>query len=178
MKVCKEDRCNNEAVAKGQCKQHYLAAYQRANKGRQPTYHRQSNGSGYIDKTGYRIISVDGEQIREHIYIVERLLGRKLQGQEEVHHVNEIVADNANHNLVVCPTREYHKWLHRRTQSLMASGHVDWRKCKICKQWDAPERLRLHPKAAAVHVACQRQYAIALWRRRKAEEEVNGNEKF
>ena len=155
--------------AKGLCKKHYLADYQRTHKDFQPKYRRQPNGFGYIDKSGYKIISINGDQIREHVWIAERAIGRKLHGAEEVHHVNGNESDNTNINLVVCPDRAYHKLLHQRTQALVESGYSHWRKCKICKQWDDPVKLRLHPQAAAVHVLCQRQYAISLWRRRKEE---------
>ena len=50
---------------------------------------------------GYRLISVYGKQVREHRYLMEQHIGRKLQKNEVVHHINGDRADNRIENLEV-----------------------------------------------------------------------------
>lgn len=54
---------------------------------------------GSLTKAGYRVLSVDGEVIKEHRLIVENILGRKLQSSENVHHKNGKRDDNRLKNL-------------------------------------------------------------------------------
>src|SRR3990167_10173119 len=60
-----------------------------------------SNLCGFTDRKGYRIITVHGKQVREHRYVVEQHIGRKLIGSEDVHHINGDKLDNSITNLEV-----------------------------------------------------------------------------
>jgi len=53
---------------------------------------------GWFDKCGYHYICVNGEQILEHRFLMETLLGRKLIEEETVHHLNGIRSDNRLEN--------------------------------------------------------------------------------
>src|ERR1035437_4065530 len=87
-----------------------------------------------------------------HTLIVEKVLGKKLPAGAEVHHVDSDGRNNKNTNLVVCPTKSYHKLLHRRTEALEASGNPNFRKCYYCKHWDAEENLYIYEKGTRYQV--------------------------
>ncbi len=82
---------------------------------------RQHNiGDRWIDKTnGYvYVVAPHGHPkanskgyIHEHRLIAEKALGRYLESNEHVHHVNGNKSDNRNINLLVCSIH-YHRYLH------------------------------------------------------------------
>jgi hypothetical protein len=63
--------------------------------------HNKDKGKGWIDKKGYVIIKVNGKDTRQHRFIMEKHLGRKLLPTEDVHHINGIKHDNRVENLEV-----------------------------------------------------------------------------
>lgn len=52
-----------------------------------------------------------------HRIVAETALGRRLKGQECVHHINGDKQDNKNSNLIICD-RRYHQWLHKHMGDL------------------------------------------------------------
>jgi hypothetical protein len=68
-------------------------------------------GGVRIDGNGYETV-----RVHEHFYllthrlIMERILGRKLQGEEVVHHVNRNRKDNRPENLALCNNASAHGW--------------------------------------------------------------------
>jgi hypothetical protein len=97
---------------------------------------------------GYLRHTHDGVQKFAHVLVAERVLGRPLPPGAVVHHADGNRANNDPSNLVICPSQAYHRLLHRRINALAASGHADWRKCWICKQYDAPSNLYISPNGA------------------------------
>ena len=61
----------------------------------------------------YKTISIEGRKIREHRYIMEQHIGRKLESWEHVHHINGDSLDNRIENLEVLSNSEHQK-KHRR----------------------------------------------------------------
>lgn len=112
----------------------------------------------HVNACGYRF--VDGEA--EHVAIAEKALGKKLPAGAIVHHVNENTLDNANSNLVICPSRAYHNLLHMRMRALAACGNANWMLCPFCGKHDDPANLYVYPnKNAAKHRQCYRDYMRA-----------------
>lgn len=89
-----------------------------------------------------------GRRVSPHVAVVERVLGKHLPVGAEVHHVDENPLNNDPCNLVVCPSAAYHKLLHQRQRAFDACGNYHWRRCHICKQYDAPENLWVSRKKA------------------------------
>lgn len=56
-------------------------------------------GQGCVTRDGYRIVTVDGVKTKEHRLVMERVLGRPLEGIENVHHKNGVRDDNRPENL-------------------------------------------------------------------------------
>jgi hypothetical protein len=57
----------------------------------------------------YKQITVDGRQVREHRYLMETHLGRKLLPDEHVHHINGDSFDNRLENLQVLTNAEHQR---------------------------------------------------------------------
>lgn len=65
----------------------------------------------FYDKSGYKIRV---EKTREHRYLAEQWLGRRLSPNEVVHHINGRRSDNRLENLCVIDRmkhEQYHAWL-------------------------------------------------------------------
>jgi hypothetical protein len=124
--------------------------------------HTRTRGHPRADKNGY---------VREHILIVELARQQELRSTAPVHHVNEDKTDNRNENLVACDSTGYHQLLHKRQRALDACGNANWRKCRHCKRYDAPENLvisRNQLSSAARHRACGTLYCAKFRARRRA----------
>ena len=62
--------------------------------------------------TRTRLVNRDGRKVREHRWIMEQHLGRKLSSREHVHHKNGNPLDNRLENLEVLDQRQ-HMRLHK-----------------------------------------------------------------
>lgn len=166
MKTCSIDGCGRPVLARGWCSKHY----QRWINNGDPNTARPkaADGAGNINAAGYRVSREGGDRALEHVRIVERVLGRRLPPGAQVHHADGNPLNNANSNLVVCPSDEYHKLLHRRMRAFDACGHADYLRCVYCKRWGAPEAVVRHAPGSFVHRACYNEYKRLRYQRKKA----------
>jgi hypothetical protein len=65
--------------------------------------------AGTSQPKNYVVISIDGKRIREHRFIMEQHLGRKLTSNDHVHHINGNERDNRIENLQVLSNSEHQK---------------------------------------------------------------------
>ena len=102
--------------------------------------HKRAMSNGYVNMA---------------IYKAEKVLGKPLPPKAEMHHFDENRLNNNNINLIICENHEYHMFLHQRIRALMACGKSNYRKCRVCKKYDAPENLfNIKKNAAPYHKEC------------------------
>jgi hypothetical protein len=70
----------------------------------------------------YKIIKIDGKQVREHRWIMEQHLGRKLQRWEHVHHINDDSSDNRLENLEVLSNADHQRKEYQFRKSIISSS--------------------------------------------------------
>lgn len=152
---CIAPGCSAIAAHKELCASHYRL---NLHKGTFDSAIRK-RGTGTITSNGYVCIGMNGKKKQAHVLIVEALLGHALPPGAEIHHVDENKANNTHTNLVVCPSKAYHKMLHTRQDALAACGNASHRKCPFCKQYSAPEAMT-HNKSSRYfyHAACKSNY--------------------
>lgn len=114
-------------------------------------------GGKVIDRDGYVRLRGAAKFQLEHRSIAERALGRQLLPNEVVHHINGDKTDNRHENLLIC-SDSYHQLIHTRMDALDACGHADWRRCRYCGQYDAPQNLSLSTRGMAYHKPCAADY--------------------
>ena len=103
LRPCVITDCPNQTgergTARGYCHSHYHR-WQRH--GDPLVKKRRDNLTGSFDN-GYYLIPVNGKLVREHRYVMEQKLGRKLNRWEEIHHIDHNKLNNDPTNLVtVC----------------------------------------------------------------------------
>lgn len=85
----------------------------------QPAWNK-GQGNGWKDKRGYRWVSVteNGKrrQVREHRYVMEQHLARRLEPWEVIHHINGDIADNRLGNLQLISHDEHTIMEHKGTE--------------------------------------------------------------
>lgn len=86
-------------------------------------------GGSFISKDGYRMIYVPVENPKskwesykkEHIYIMEQKLNRKMNKDEVIHHINGNKLDNRLENLIVFNSDREHRMAHNQLERLSMS---------------------------------------------------------
>lgn len=117
----------------------------------------------------YKMLLIDGKTISEHRYVMEQHIGRKLQKNEVVHHINHDHRDNRIENLMIMdPTShaKYHCTLSNHGKWTRDSSHS---KCKDCGTNERPhymngmcercvERKRLIKRREYNKESCRKRY--------------------
>ncbi len=100
IKKCKFNNCKKSANYKDNGKRGFCSThYRRWQRYGNPSICKYApKGNGCIFK-GYKIITINGKQIYEHRYIMEKCLNRKLNPYEIIHHINKNSLDNRIENL-------------------------------------------------------------------------------
>jgi hypothetical protein len=107
---------------------------------------KASNGEGTVTNWGYGQVYKDGKQRPSHVVKVEKIIGKPLPKDAQIHHVDGDKLNNSNDNLVVCPDATYHQLLHRNQKALDACGNASYRQCNRCKEWDDPNSMTEYVK--------------------------------
>jgi hypothetical protein len=96
--ACAVDGCERPVYARAHCQLH-LQRIDRLGDAGPPGLLKAARGEGSKDGRGYRVVTVDGQRYLEHRWVMEQMLGRPLEPDEEVHHRNRIRDDNDPGNL-------------------------------------------------------------------------------
>lgn len=97
-------KCGEE-TARSYSKNHKTYNYNQKYCSKECRVSAQSKG-GSIHHSGYRVVRVDGKAVQEHRYIMEKIMGRPLKSDENVHHKNGQRAFNDPSNLEIWNTRQ------------------------------------------------------------------------
>jgi len=108
----------------------------------------KGKGKGSITPKGYRIVNVldsDGTVriLPEHRHVMEQHLGRRLERQEVVHHINHDRSDNRLSNLELLASHGEHIKSHhppRRGRVLGDRWSRRWAACLVCGRSDSQHR--------------------------------------
>lgn len=71
---------------------------------------------------GYRLVHVNGKQVREHRVIMERIIGGPLRAGEVVHHINGNRSDNRVSNLELHTSHSDHMKEHMTSEEARKRG--------------------------------------------------------
>lgn len=88
---------------------------------------RQKHGDGYIQIYRPNHPSADSRhRVMEHRYIMEVYLGRLLNADEQVHHINGIKTDNRIENLLIMTNSEHlkYEWQHGVNMKNASKGWI------------------------------------------------------
>lgn len=123
---CKKSSCSENNGRRGWCGTHYRR-WQRH--GDPSICKYATDGSGCIFE-GYKILTINGEQIYEHRYIMEKYLGKKLNPKEIIHHINENTLDNRIENLEISSQANHcSHHMKKRFAYLQKTNNI---KCETC----------------------------------------------
>lgn len=111
---CSVAGCGQPHMAHGFCRKHHARWKRHGN----PHVVKMPSPNGVVSPTGYRIIQVNGRQVREHRHVMAQALGRALFRHENVHHRNGDRLDNRLDNLEL--------WLRPQPKGKRVDDYIGW----------------------------------------------------
>jgi hypothetical protein len=122
---CTIPGCDKPNKAQGLCYVHY----QRFRRFGDPLFTKiRPHGMGTIVWDGYLKITVDGQRVLKHRYVMEQHLGRTLSRSEIVHHINGNRLDNRIENLCVMTQSEHCKISPKCLDNMAKGRKLRWAK--------------------------------------------------
>lgn len=107
----------------------------------------------------YLQVQMNGKNVEAQRAVATRVLGKPLPKGAEVHHVDGNTENNTPSNLVICPSRSYHRLLHVRQRALDSGAPAHYRVCKYCRRHDDPENLYFNAANLSFrHRTCHAEY--------------------
>ena len=111
----------------------------------------------------------NGKFVPRAVAIAETVLGKSLPKGAIVHHIDGDPLNDEKSNLAIFPSKSYHNMIHARMDALAACDNANWRRCNICKTYDAAENLYLRDADGngrqGYHRACHAKREITRWRK-------------
>lgn len=80
---------------------------------------------GHINGAGYRIVYHNGKRMVEHRVVAEQMIGRPLEANEIVHHIDGNRSNNSQENLVVMLSAEHDKIKIKTKQYFHTNEHCE-----------------------------------------------------
>lgn len=108
--ICEVQGCEQTYQKMGMCGMHYQRMQNYGNPGPAERF-RSKPGEG-LSADGYIIVTRNGRIMREHRWVMEQMIGRRLTREEEVHHKDRDRTNNSPHNLQLFSCHRDHMKLH------------------------------------------------------------------
>lgn len=89
--------CDGNVVSNSLCNMHYRRLLRTGELG--PVERKRALVGSGLDRKGYRVLRIAGREYKEHRVVMERVLGRPLRDNENVHHLDGDKAHNDPSNL-------------------------------------------------------------------------------
>tara|TARA_R110000851_G_scaffold326270_1_gene494778 strand:- start:1984 stop:2355 length:372 start_codon:yes stop_codon:yes gene_type:complete len=105
MVTCHLDYCDRKAPWEGSLCRGHLSQEARGTV-LKPLKTIRKKGEGWYTLDGYKYFMIKGRKIAEHRLVMEKKLGRRLVGDENVHHINGVRDDNRIENLELWNTTQ------------------------------------------------------------------------
>ena len=125
LECLKEEKGNISSLVKRcnmgrKCLTDVLKLSSEANKIRNKSKRQVKSKNNTVIYDGYEIVRVEGKAVRYHRHLMEKKIGRKLNKEEIVHHIDCDKLNNNIDNLFLCESTSEHNKIHDNLEKLAA----------------------------------------------------------